>query len=240
MLGLGEAASAIATDLVAAGVTVRAFDPAPRNKVPGTLLRAPADVARGAAVVLSVNSAAAAVDAARSVAGALEPGALFADLNTASPGRKREVSALVPLFADVALMRPVPGRGVRTPALASGPGGARFAELFGPLGMPVEIVDDAASRKLVRSVFMKGMAAAAGEALGAAEGLGCRDWLHDDLARTLAAADEALLDRLVDGSRVHAARRADEMAAAQAMLAELGAPGAITGATRAWLEELAG
>ncbi|MGZ4310454.1 MAG: NAD(P)-dependent oxidoreductase, partial [Gaiellaceae bacterium] len=59
----------------------------------------------------------------------------------------------------------VPASGLATPALASGAGAGRFAELFRPLGMPVEVVGprpgDAAGLKLLRSVFMKGMAAAA-------------------------------------------------------------------------------
>ena len=62
----------------------------------------------------------------------------------------------------------MPATGLATPALASGAGAERFAELFGPLGMPVEVVGatpgDAAGLKLLRSVFMKGIAAAAIEA----------------------------------------------------------------------------
>ena len=81
-------------------------------------------------------------------------------------------------FADVALLQSVPGRGLRTPALASGAGAARFAEHFGAWGMPVEVGTDepgyAASRKLARSVFLKGLAAAAGEALATGEALGLR------------------------------------------------------------------
>ena len=101
--------------------------------------------------------------------GALEPGQLFADFNTAAPGRKLEVAGVIEptgaAFADVALLQSVPGRGLRTPALASGPGAEAFAELFGAWGMPVAVGPDgpgfAASRKLVRSVFLKGLAAAA-------------------------------------------------------------------------------
>ena len=76
------------------------------------------------------------------------------------------------LFADVALVGVVPNTGLPTPALASGDGAERFAEIFRPLGMPVEVVGsrpgDAAGLKLLRSVFMKGLAAAAIETLEAA------------------------------------------------------------------------
>ena len=76
---------------------------------------------------------------------------------------------------------------------------------FGPLGMPVEVVSelpgDAATLKLLRSVFMKGIAAAAIESLEAAEAAGRREWLEGQLAAVLG---EPLLQRLVEGSRRHA------------------------------------
>ena len=72
-------------------------------------------------------------------------------------------------FVDVALVGVVPSHRARDPALASGAAAERFAELFRPLGMPVEVVGpepgDAAAIKLLRSVFMKGLAAAAIETL---------------------------------------------------------------------------
>jgi len=245
VIGLGEAGAAIARDLRAAGAEVVGFDPAVTD---GGVDRAPsaAAAAGGADVVLSVNAASVAADVAGSVAGALGPGAVFADLNTASPGAKRAVAAIVEpsgaRFADVALMAPVAGRGLRTPALASGPGAARFAEVVGALGMPVTAIGPepgaAAARKLVRSVFIKGLAAAIGEALEAADRIGGRDALYADIAATLTAADEALLRRLVEGSAQHAVRRAEEMAAARAMLEELGVEPRVAAASEAWLRSL--
>jgi 3-hydroxyisobutyrate dehydrogenase-like beta-hydroxyacid dehydrogenase len=246
VIGLGEAGSAIARDLAGAGAAVRGFDPA-QPAVDGVDLVATApDAARGAEVVLSVNAASVAVPVAESLAGALDHGAVFADLNTASPGAKRAVAAVVlpagARFADVALMAPVAGRGLRTPALVSGDGAERFAAVVGGLGMPVTAIGpepgDAAARKLVRSVFMKGLAAAIGEALEAADRIGARDDLYADLEQTLADADGALLARLVEGSPRHAARRAEEMAAARAMLEELGVEPCIAAASEAWLRSL--
>jgi 3-hydroxyisobutyrate dehydrogenase-like beta-hydroxyacid dehydrogenase len=240
ILGVGEAGSAIGADLVAAGLEVSAWDPAPRGSFP--VAASVEEAVRGSAVVLSLNTASAAVDAGRSALPALSRGALYADLNTAAPALKREIAALVEAvgsaFCDVALLSPV--RGVATPALASGSGAGRFGELFGPLGMPVEVVDGgpgaAAARKLVRSVFMKGMAAALVESLRAADAAGCGDWLRADLGRVV---DEGLLTRLVEGSAKHAVRRIDEMEAAAELLEELGVEPRIASAARAWLEELA-
>jgi 3-hydroxyisobutyrate dehydrogenase-like beta-hydroxyacid dehydrogenase len=121
----------------------------------------------------------------------LRPGAVYADLNTASPELKREVARLVASvgvrFADVALLGPVPARGLGTPALASGTGARAFADTFSPLGMPVDVISeragDAAALKLLRSVFMKGLAASAIESLRAAEAAGQADWLDASARR---------------------------------------------------------
>ena len=125
VLGLGEAGARLALDLAAAGVEVRGYDPRRGVELPG-VARAPdpASAVAGAQVVLSVNSAAAARAAAEGARPALGSGSVFADLNTASPSLKRELAALVggDAFADVALLGPVPVRGLRTPALASGAG----------------------------------------------------------------------------------------------------------------------
>jgi len=223
VLGLGEAGGRIAADLVAAGVGVRGWDPARRPEgVPGA--DSDLDAVRGADVVLSVNSAAVALDAAARVAGELGPEAIYADLNTASPQLKRELAAALTVpFADVALVGVVPSLGLATPALASGAGAARFAELFRPLGMPVDVVGadagDAAALKLLRSVFMKGMAAAALESLEAARAAGVEERVRADIA---AVIGEPLLERLLSGSRLHAVRRAEEMRAAAAYLEDLG------------------
>lgn len=247
VLGLGEAGSALARDLVSAGVRVRGFDPAGLDLDGVEVARQAAAAAGGADAVLSLNSAEAAAGAAAECAESLERGAVFADLNTASPSVKREVAEVVGRtggsFADVALIGPVPGNGVRTPALASGPGAERFAQLFGALGMPVTVVGaepgEAAARKLARSVFAKGLAASVGEALAAAERLGCEEWLYGELERTLTEADPELLRRLVEGSRRHAERRREEMAAAVAMLDELDVPPRIAAAAEEWLRSLA-
>ena len=58
----------------------------------------------------------------------------------------------------------------------------------------------AISRKLLRSVFYKGLAAAVVEALAAAEAAGCADWLRDNISAELAGFDEQTIDRLVDGT----------------------------------------
>jgi 3-hydroxyisobutyrate dehydrogenase-like beta-hydroxyacid dehydrogenase len=247
-LGLGEAGGRIAADLVAAGAAVTGWDPDPERRVDGVRpAESASDAVRGADVVLSANSARAAVAAAEGCADALRPGQLFADLNAASPAVKVAVAAVVAphgaAFVDVALMGTVPKHGLATPSLASGPGAGEYAEQLGPLGGVVEVVGAepgaAAERKLLRSVFMKGLAAAIVESLRAAEAAGREDWLRGEIAAVLESADAALLDRLVTGSRTHAARRVDEMEAACELLRELGVEPRVAAAAAGVLAELA-
>ena len=141
-------------------------------------------------------------------------------------------------------MAPVPGRGLQVPMLASGPAAAAASGILGGCGGAVAVLDGpagaAATRKLLRSVFYKGMAAAVLEALLAARAAGCEDWLRAHIAGELAAADAGTLDRLEQGSYQHAARRAHEMAAASDLLGELAVPPRVARASQLWLEELAG
>jgi 3-hydroxyisobutyrate dehydrogenase-like beta-hydroxyacid dehydrogenase len=244
MLGLGEAGGTIAADLRAAGVVVRGYDPLPETRPD---VATPAEAVAGADVVLSLTTAAEALAAARSVRDELRPGQVYADANTSGAGLKRELAELlVPsgvAFADVGLMAPVPGRGIRTPAVASGPGAERFAALFEPLGMPVEVLAGppglAATRKLLRSVAWKGVAAVVVEALAAARAAGLEEFMRGELLELFSSTDDAALDRLDQGSRKHAVRRAQEMADVAALLRELEVEPHLSEAAQRQLDDLA-
>lgn len=246
VLGLGEAGSAIAADLCAAGAVVRGFDP----RVPAgpgiAACGSDADASRGAAVVLALTSAHEAEETLRLALPGIGPGTLYAEMNTASSGLKERLAQLAAgaavSFTDIALMSPVPGNGLRTPMLASGPGAERFAEVLGALGASVEVLPGppgaAAARKLLRSVFYKGLAAAVVESLRGAEAAGCAEWIRDSIARELTSASAATVSRLEQGSVRHARRRADEMAAATELLRQLGVEPRIASASEQWLQQL--
>ena len=127
VLGLGEAGSEIAADLCAAGAVVRGFDPlVPAG--PGVVGCADdADACRGADVILSLTTAHEAIGALRASLPGIAPTAIYADLNTGSAALKVALADLAgpDRFADVALMSPVPGQGLRTPMLVSGLAGLR-------------------------------------------------------------------------------------------------------------------
>jgi 3-hydroxyisobutyrate dehydrogenase-like beta-hydroxyacid dehydrogenase len=267
VLGLGEAGAAIATDLVAAGVEVHGYDPAAvgppagaaDHEHPATTTAGsaePAGVLRyddpkaavaSADVILAITLEAHAMAALRQVIDAIPLGAIYADLSTSSAGLKRELAGVATAagvgFVDVALMSPVPGHGLATPALASGPAVEAFVATMVPLGMPVEAAGDepgqAATRKLLRSVVMKGLAALIIESLRAAEAAGLTAETWDNLVAQLSSIDGALVQRLVTGTGRHAPRRVDEMVATVELLTELGVEPIMSRATLATLRQLA-
>ena len=247
VLGLGEAGSEIAAGLRHAGAVVRGFDPSVPATGGVTACTGDADACRGAAVVVSLTCAHEAEGAMTAALLAMRTGAIYADLNTASSALKAHLASLAETagvgFADVALLAPVPGSGLRTPMLAAGPAAGEFARCFGGLGASVEVLPGpagaAAARKLIRSVFYKGLAAAVTEALRAARAAGCEQWLRDNICRELAGASAATLDRLEQGSVRHALRRIDEMAAAGEQLRGLGVPPRVASASEQWLRQLA-
>ncbi|MFF5295026.1 NAD(P)-dependent oxidoreductase [Paractinoplanes globisporus] len=246
VLGLGEAGGLISAGLVKAGARVRGYDP--RVGAPPGVQQcgSDAEACEGAALVLSVNSAADAPDALAEGLPGCDPGTLWADLNTASPAEKLSLEKAAGgrvRVIDVALMSPVPGHGLFTPMTASGPAAADYAAVLRPLGAKVDVLDgpvgSAATHKLLRSVFYKGLAAAVLEATAAARAAGLSDWLRGNITEELIRADAATLQRLLTGSKTHAVRRIHEMEAAERLLGDLGVPARVTRASRDWLADLA-
>jgi 3-hydroxyisobutyrate dehydrogenase-like beta-hydroxyacid dehydrogenase len=246
ILGLGEAGSHFAAGLVRAGAAVQGYDP----RVPATpdvvSTEDAAQACRGAEIVLSLNSSADALDALAQGRPGCAPGVVWAEMNTTAPALKHAVAAAAGpslRVVDVAIMAPVPPRGLATPLTASGPHAQLFADMLRGFGADVTIVDGpigaAATRKLLRSVFYKGLAAAVMEALAGAQAVGLEDWLRLNIADELTRADASTVDRVVTGSRQHAARREHEMEAAAQLLDSLGVPARVSRASRDWLHDLA-
>ena len=245
VLGLGEAGRRYARDLASIGALVTAYDVRPVEPPAGVSVAASVAAAvEGADLVLSLTTAAGALDAAKSAAGQLAASAVYADLNAASPAEKAAVASCfaVGQFADVAVLAPVARAGLRTPVLVAGPGAAAFAELLRPYHSAIEVVagppGSAAARKLLRSIFMKSLATSVLEALTAGRAAGCEDWVRAQIVGELGAGGEALVERLVTGTYQHAQRRLHEMEATAAYLRELGVPSEMTVASAGWLAEL--
>ena len=231
VFGLGEAGSLIAADLAAAGQDMTGYDPADVATPAGVMrVENPAAAVCDADMVIALTGGPDALEALTQALEQIPTTALYADFSTNTAAAKKKLALLADShgldFVDIALMGTVPGNGMRTPSLASGNGAARFVEMFEPLGMPVAAVSekpgDAATRKLLRSVVMKGLAGTVIEAMRGAEIAGCADWLWSNITDEITRADAALLSRLVRGTKIHAVRRLHEMEASKALLEELG------------------
>jgi len=98
---------------------------------------------------------------------------------------------------------------------------------------------EASQRKLLRSVFFKGIAAAVPEALSAARAVGLENWMRQLIATAFDDANASLARRLEERSIRHAVRRTEEMAAASDLLTELGVAPRVSATSRDWLAELA-
>jgi 3-hydroxyisobutyrate dehydrogenase-like beta-hydroxyacid dehydrogenase len=248
VLGLGEAGSIYARGLAERGADVAGYDPhAPQTPTGVTRASSVGDAVDGADLVLSLVGASAADAALAEALPVMPPTAVFADLSTGAPEQKRGLAtrtvAAGILFADVAIMAPVPRAGIQTELLASGDGAERATDALGGLGLPIRVVGtaagDAAALKLVRSVFMKGLAGLVFESLAAAEQIGAASEARAQIARELGPDGDALVQRLLDGTRQHAARREHEMRDARDLLDRLGTPTWMTDGTLAWLRSLA-
>lgn len=246
IIGLGEAGATYAAALVAAGHSVTAFDPVVESTPPGVSRAGTASQAcQDADIVLVLTGAA----AARAVAGECLPsmraGSCYADFTSSSPRVMRELGQLPSeaLFADVAILGPIPTQGVKTPLMVSGPGSQAVVELLAPLGPEIEIADgepgEAMAHKLLRSVLMKGMASVVVEAVTAGRAAGLEDWIREQIARQLAGDGHAVIDRFLTGTAKHALRRSKEMQdTADYLSADLGVPAEMTTASAAALTRI--
>lgn len=231
LFGLGEAGSLIAADLQIAGFNITAYDPKSVITPLGiTRAKTASQAVTDADVVMAITAGYDALGALEQALDVIPVSALYADLSTNSPKVKLELAKKAAAydidFVDVALMTIVPGRGLRTPVTVSGTGAERFEKLFSPLQMPVNRLTgpagQAATRKLLRSVMMKGLAAVIIESMRAGEAANCSEWLWQNLTDEITRADQALITRLLVGTEAHADRRLHEMECSAQLLHDLG------------------
>lgn len=240
VFGLGEAGSHIAADLVESGVEVHGYDPVPVETPDGVIRHhTPGSAVAGVSMVLGITAASDARSAIAQALDEIDQGAIYADLSTATPALKEELGTTAASrdldFVDVALMGTVPGSGLATPSLASGPGAARYAAAINDIGGDVQVVGDdpgdAAARKLLRSVVTKGLTALVIEAMEAASERGDATWMWEHLVELITDANETLLYRFITGTPQHVDRRLVEMESAREFLQSMGVPTPMTAAT---------
>jgi len=247
VLGLGEAGSIYAADLARRGVDVTAADPAVPAVPAGVTPAGDAgEAVRGADLVLSLVGGRAAGAVLEEALPAMAPAGIFADMNTAAPAEKRRLANRaeqhgIP-FVDVAILAPVPRARIGTPLVLSGAGADKLRAVLTGWGIPAAAVGNeagvAAGLKLLRSVFMKSLATTILESVTAARAVGAEDWVIDQIASELGPSGHALVERILEGTPVHAVRREAEMCDARSFLETLGSPHPMTDGAIVWLQSL--
>jgi len=186
--------------------------------------------------IFSAVTADQSLQAARSMLGHLGQGAIFIDINSVSPQRKRETARLVEEagadYLDMAVMAPVYPRGHATPVLIAGAPAAsmlpRLRELGFQADMAGEAPGSATAIKMVRSVFVKGLEAITVEALLAAEASGCFEEIFGSLSQSFPGLDWSKFPVYqVERTTRHGRRRAAEMRESGATLDALGLNGGL-------------
>lgn len=248
ILGLGEAGSHFANDLIKLGVKVVGYDPNPVRKLDASIevKSSNAEAAKNADIIFSANLSSVSIEIAEELAGVLKPHQFFCEMNTSGPEKKIKIAEILKpsgvKVIDLAIMAPVPPKGIMTPLLASGEYAAEFLEKVKSLNLDLKILEnsqvgDAATRKLLRSIVYKGIAAVVCEAMEAGEAFGMDAYIREQIGSLIGGNDE-LIDRFVEGSRTHALRRMHEMEAVIEMLEAKGIEPIVTRGTRNNLEKL--
>lgn len=228
VLGLGEAGSHFANDLVNKGVEVTGYDPNPvRSLHPSVILKeSNAEAVKNADIIFSANLSSESEGIAKELAEVLQPHQFFCEMNTSGPEKKQKIEAILAStgvkMIDLAIMAPVPPKGIMTPLLASGEFASKFLATVKPLQLDITCLEnskigDAATRKLLRSIVYKGIAAVVCEAMTAGEAFGMESYIRGQISSLIGGNDD-LIDRFVEGSRTHALRRMHEMEAVIEML----------------------
>jgi 3-hydroxyisobutyrate dehydrogenase-like beta-hydroxyacid dehydrogenase len=242
-IGFGEAGQAIASGVHDTGIeTVAAWDilfplteGANLKQVGETMgvrvARSAADAARGADIIVSAVTAASSLEAARSVEPHLSGNPYFLDINSVSPGRKKETQKLLAnkaRYVDVAILAPIHPARHQTPLLLAGPHAETVLPLLiDELEMRGAIAGDevgkAAGLKMIRSVMIKGIEALTLECFLAARRYGIVDEVAASLKNNYPTLDwNKVIEYNIERMASHGVRRADEMDQVAATLRELG------------------
>jgi len=232
-LGFGEAGFYLARGLRRAGAPpLVAFDIKAHHDAGGERIRAraaetnthlvesPRMLAQEARVILSVVTAASALEAAESLAADLSADHLYVDLNSVSPATKGQIAAVVGdgpgRFVEGSIMAPVSGAGHRVPILLNGPAAPAVVDALLAYQMRLEVMNGAigaaAAVKMCRSIVIKGLEALLLECTLAAREYGAADRVYDSLAETYPGIDwRTTASYMIGRVLEHGERRAREM-----------------------------
>ncbi|MEY4265831.1 MAG: hypothetical protein RIS90_366 [Pseudomonadota bacterium] len=182
-------------------------------------------------LLMSAVTASNTLAVAQAAAPHIRPGAIFLDLNSASPGTKQQAAELIEAagahYVEAGVMTSVPPYGIRVPMLLGGARAEALAQTLCGLGMDARAVSPtigvASAIKMCRSVMIKGLEALVIESYTTARHYGVEDHMLPTLAETFPSIDwnkqgAYFFSRVAQ----HGKRRAEEMREAANTVREAG------------------
>lgn len=240
IIGCGEVGYAYAVALHDLGCSLQLYTPRPSEKIlkyvaKNNIILHPniGQWLENIDFVMGCTPGAVALDVVNEVIIFMKENTLYADFSSSSPDSKRQAAKLASTkrieFVDVVIMGSIDLNGVRTPLVCAGEGAEKVASLFELLDVPIKILTDAAagdaaSLKLLRAIFMKGLAALTVECVTAAEKQGVKKLLYETLSDFDKTPLSEFLDMLLRNHVTHACRQRQEIAEAKKQLISLKLP----------------
>lgn len=259
-IGFGEAAFNLASGLGTEGISkMIAYDSMENDLVRGKLIKSyaqesnvtlvpnAAELVRSVDIIISAVPSTYALSICKDIKIHLRKNQMYVDVSASTPYVKEQIWDLIKdkdiLFVDAAMMGSLPKEKHKVPITASGNGADKFKELMTPYNMNIKTVGEkagaASAIKLIRSIFMKGIAALMIEMLQAADAYGVADEVIESIAKSMDSTDfNSHLDRLVTGSAIHCKRRGDELKGSIELLQDVNLDSGMTKASMERLQSL--
>ena len=241
LVGFGEVGTTLCEDLLRAGAEISVYDilfadagsqpSVAAGKMNVRKASTAKDAVAGAELIVSAVTAAADVEAAKSVIGGMDKGAFFLDLNSASPATKIESRDVIENagghYVEAAVMTPIEAKRIASYMLLGGPHAKAFIQRSEPLGFKGEFfsetVGQASATKMCRSIIIKGVEALLSESMLAARAYGVEKVVLESLTDLLPLADwEKVARYMISRALQHGTRRAEEMREAAKTVEEAG------------------
>lgn len=178
------------------------------------------DLCSQADFIISAVTASNTLAVAQAAAQHVRPGAIFLDLNSASPGTKQQAAQLIDAaggqYVEAGVMTSVPPYGIRVPMLLGGAQAQALAEMLCGFGMDAKAVAAeigvASAIKMCRSVMIKGLEALVIESYATARKYGVEEHMIPTLQETFPSIDwQAQGSYFFSRVAQHGKRRAEEM-----------------------------
>jgi len=240
VIGCGEVGYVYAQALFDAGYSLQLYTPRPNKKILSFsternifLHTEISEWINCSDIVISCTPGSVLLDVTKEVIPFLKNGSIFADFSSASPDDKRDAALLSVskkiMFVDVVIMGSIDLHKASTPLIFAGNETEKIVTLMKNIGATIRVLPDAkagdaASLKLLRSVFMKGLSALTVQCTVAAQYYGVKELLYEILSDLDKTSLAEFLDMLLRNHVTHACRQRHEVAEATKQLKASGLP----------------